>query len=95
MKIKIKNLNESFLIRTSEDGSGLLSILGHVLKVNEITVDIIKFIDLGLSKNMIIEEMKNIYDVNDDQIITDLESVITKLQEVGILNEQNLKQLEK
>ncbi|WP_059049370.1 PqqD family protein [Paenibacillus senegalimassiliensis] len=93
MKKKIKNLGVPFILRTEDDGTGVLAINGSVLMINEITVEIINRLEEGENLENIATTIALNYHVGYDEVISDIKEFLTELDKYITIKDQKLRDI--
>lgn len=90
MKQRMNNLKRPFILRIEDDNTGLISYNGSLIKLNETTIEILILLNEGKKFNEIVFELKDIYEVTEEQLKYDINEVIEDLDKYGIIDKINI-----
>ncbi|WP_379139022.1 PqqD family protein [Paenibacillus sp. sgz500958] len=79
MKQKILKIGTPFILRTENDGDGVIAVNGSILKVNQTTVEIIERLESGQSVEEISILISSDYNVNAEEVQKDILSFLHQL----------------
>ena len=94
MKVKINNLARPFVIRLEDDLSGIISLRGTLLKIDDITINILKLLDEGMKLDNIVKYLLGIYDVQEIQLRSDVIELVNDMLSIGIIDDNIIQKLE-
>ncbi len=86
MKVKIENISKPFIMRVSDEGHGVISFEGNVLRLDPVAVDIIKVIDKSDSITQATNLMSEMYDVQAEVATKDIMNMIEKMESFGMVD---------
>lgn len=79
MKEKIRNIGTEFILRTEDDGDGIIAINGNILRVNPITLEIIKRLESNQSVDEISLILSSSYNVTPEEVHQDIMDFLYEL----------------
>ncbi|NWL86124.1 hypothetical protein DMN77_00750 [Paenibacillus sp. 79R4] len=79
MKEKIRNIGTEFILRTEDDGDGIIAINGNILRVNPITLEIIKRLESNQSIDEISLILSSSYNVTPEEVHQDIMDFLYEL----------------
>jgi hypothetical protein len=79
MKEKVCNIGTEFILRTEDDGDGIIAINGNILRVNNTTVEIIKRLELDQSVEEISLIISSSHNVTPEEVHQDIVNFLHEL----------------
>ena len=85
MKIKVDKFNRKFVVRVENDGSGLLAYKGTILRMNEISIEMLSLIQNGYTPFEISLDMAKKYKADRKIIEDDIDYFLNQLVNIGLV----------
>lgn len=90
MKLRISNLRRPFILRIDDNDNGIISFNGHLIEINSTTIEIIQYLNDGMTFDDIVSTIMSSYNAEKEEIESDVVGILDELKRYGILDDDSI-----
>lgn len=87
IKLEEENKNK-VVLRTENDGSGKICVLGGIYAINDVSVDIIRSLNANRDISVTLKSIVEQYDISLEELVRDVKNFLKQLVKIHVISEK-------